>query len=116
MNSSWSLPVNVGGKFGLAVEGKNFLFDIKLNTNDQVTAVLTTGQLSAAVSGMSGASSMTIVAANSAPQTTSLASSDTVLSACLTCAGIFEPTIAGTGVDPMQPLPGNDTSSAEPHK
>jgi len=114
LNSSWSLPANVGGKFELAVDGRTFSFEITSNTNDQVTAVLTTAQLSSLVSGMSGASSKPIVAANGAPQTASLAGSGPVLSAFITCAGIFEPTIAGTGVDPMQPPPVTDVASAQP--
>jgi hypothetical protein len=100
-NDSWSLPAGVTGSLIVSVNAHTYTYAITANTNTDVSAVLSNGDLQTLVADMNVAASMTVKAGSSPPSTIPLDGSKTVVTAYLTCADINQPGSTG-GVNPFQ--------------
>jgi hypothetical protein len=100
-NSAWSLPAAVTGSIEVAVNGHSYTYAITANSNTDVSATLSDGDLQTLVADTNVAASMTVKEGSSQAATVPLDGSKTAVTAYLTCANISQPGSTG-GVNPFQ--------------
>ena len=91
VNEKWSLPASVNGTLELVVGKNSFPLQITGNTQVMVDAPVTQDQLTSIIANMNKVATMVVKAGSAPPQTISLAGSNTVVAAFLTCANISPP-------------------------